>query len=221
MPRPKPKSGQPVTLPPPRKIYWTTNDENALTDDLGLNIRNPTQKKRCEEMLEILAVEIGDYQWWEEHRRNYPSRASRGEEFKSTVPVLEKAFAQLDKLSHAALTDIKNAGQCWEEEETPRHVNTTIGPDRSVKKHDFIDAYNVRRVAQSALMELIVRMKRFSAQLTAEERRGRKVSPLPNLIERITKIFDEYYKGRKRDRDKNLKSFIKAASSRLTPLLRK
>lgn len=227
MPRPKKASVFSVSFPALYRIHWTDEAEKALTDDLCLNIRDPRHKKRCQEMLQVLASELENYKWWEEQRKTCPSRSSRLQEFKSTLPVLEKAFEKLDRLSNAALDEIKNAGRCWKEEATPRHRNTTIGPDRPVEKHDFIDARNVRRVAQSALMDMIVNMKIACSSIASEERRGRTASTHPNLIDRTTKIFEKYYNGRKRDRKEVLKHFVKNAfsyskihiPSRLNPLL--
>ena len=229
MPRVKRASVPSLSLPTIRTISWTPEAEEALTNDLDLNIRNPRHKKRCDGMLKTLASELENYNWWEEHRENYPSRSSRLEEFKITLPVLEKAFERLDRLSHAALDDIKNSGRCWKEEATPRHRNATIGPDRPVEKHDFIHARDVRLIAQSALMDLIVHMKRAGASITTEERRGRPGSTLSNLIDRTTKIFEEYYNGGNRGRKEALKHFLGNAfrysririPSRLNPLLQK
>lgn len=195
MPRAKPKSVRSVLFPTPRTISWSKDVKEKLTDDLCLSLRDPKHKKRCDRMLAALARELENYSAWEEHGKDYPNPSNRLKEFEKALPALEKAFTQLDLLSEAALTDMKNAGRYWEGDGSP-HV---------------VDARAECRQAQAVLMNLIVSMRRASTTHATVERRGRTPTTIPSLIARLTIIFDTYYNGGMRRRQEAQTAFLQDA----------
>lgn len=191
MPRVKIRSIQSVSSSAPEPITWAPYEAEVLTANIGLDHADPRHRRKCKEVLLILANTCGNYLAWQDHDKDYPRQSNRAKEIESAIPYLEKAFNVISRLSYAVRQDIKNAG--------PVHINASeqLGP--SIPNKDTIDAEKLQMQAMNALTHLLRYMKMAQAGYP-KEKRGRSRSPLWRLTEITGHIFDEYYKGTTRDR---------------------